>query len=221
MGAGMTLNVRDHRTSAAVVRDHRTEGAAVRDHRQPQAVVVRDHRQPQTVVVRDHRSSFQPAAPNFQPASPTFGDPGFSLPSPCSNGSPFQNPFQDSGFTPSQQQPNYQSQLGGGGWDASAMEACRELLNLPGQISGQTMAAAIIGGTCDKDGNGAGSELNTFLAFAQQNASKLSPEASKMLGIYQATAAQSQAKGDTGISETDFSKMISQMRTALATDGSF
>jgi hypothetical protein len=135
------------------------------------------------------------------------------------------NAFQQSGFAPVQQQPNYQTQLcgpgGGGGWDASAMEACRELLNLPGQISGQSMAAAIIGGTMDKDGNGAGSELNTFLAFAAQNADKLSPEASKMLDIYKGIAAQSQAKGDTGISPTDFSKMISQMRTALATDGSY
>jgi hypothetical protein len=96
--------------------------------------------------------------------------------------------------------------------DATAAKATADLKAKPGQISGSDMTNAIANGVQDLDGQAAGAEFNEFAKFAKENGSKLSPEAKEVMGIYEKYAKAAQAKGSTGIEQTEFSKMLTEMR---------
>ncbi len=96
--------------------------------------------------------------------------------------------------------------------DASAAKATAELKAKPGQISGNDMTDAIAKGIQDPDGQAAGAEFKEFQKFSKENSAKLSPEAKEVMGIYEKYAKASQAKGQTGIAQTELSKMLTEMR---------
>jgi DNA gyrase inhibitor GyrI len=101
--------------------------------------------------------------------------------------------------------------------DASASQATGELKAKPGQISGNDMTDAIAKGVSDLDGQAAGAEFNEFQKFAKENGAKLSPEAKEVMGIYEKYAKAAQAKGQTGIDQGEFSKMLTEMRNVKDT----
>ncbi|MBN1204354.1 MAG: hypothetical protein JXB05_05470, partial [Myxococcaceae bacterium] len=96
--------------------------------------------------------------------------------------------------------------------DLTAHKAVDELKTKPGRISGNDMADAIAKGVQDLDNQAAGSEFAEFQNFAKNNGAKLSPEAKEVMGIYEKYAKASQAKGQTGIPQGEFSKMLTEMR---------
>jgi hypothetical protein len=96
--------------------------------------------------------------------------------------------------------------------DESADAAIAKLENSHGPISGEAMQAAIKDGVGDADGQAAGKEFDAFMKFQSENRSRLSPEASKVLDIYERYARQAQAKGQTGIPQDQFDKMMTEMK---------
>jgi hypothetical protein len=96
--------------------------------------------------------------------------------------------------------------------DASAAKATAELKAKLGQISGNDMTDAIAKGTADLDGQAAGAEFKEFQKFAKENGPKLSAEAKEVMGIYTKYAKAAQAQGQTGIAQTELSKMLTEMR---------
>lgn len=99
--------------------------------------------------------------------------------------------------------------------DASMGQALDGLNHTKGPISGQKMMDAIKNGTQDTDGQAAGTELQDTLKWARENASRLSPEAKKMVAIYMKYATQAVLQGQTGISQGDYQKMLNEMKHAL------
>jgi len=96
--------------------------------------------------------------------------------------------------------------------DASATKAVEELKTKSGRISGNELTDAIAKGTQDLDNQSAGKEFAEFQKFAKENGAKLSPEAKEVMGIYEKYAKATQAKGQTGIPQAEYSKMLAEMR---------
>ncbi|MFZ5438506.1 MAG: hypothetical protein ACOZQL_00790 [Myxococcota bacterium] len=86
----------------------------------------------------------------------------------------------------------------------------------PGSISGQELAAALLNGSRDYDGQAAGAEFRDAAKFIRENQQLLSPEAKAAFGVYQRYAAAAQAKGQAGISPQDFARMSLEMQRAGA-----
>ncbi|HVE86595.1 MAG TPA: hypothetical protein VND93_27245, partial [Myxococcales bacterium] len=107
-----------------------------------------------------------------------------------------------------------------GATDVSAASAIKELNGKPAPISGEDMAAAIEKGTKDTDGQAAGKEFKQFSDWAAKNQDKLSPEAKEVLKVYEGYAKAAQAKGQTGIPQADYDKMVGEMKKVGATDAS-
>jgi predicted nucleotidyltransferase len=95
--------------------------------------------------------------------------------------------------------------------DASVAAALSGLDKNKGPITGDQMAAAIKKGTQDKDGKGATDEFKQFADWAKKNEAKLSPEAKQVLDVYKKYAEAAQAKGQAGIPDADFKKMVKEM----------
>ncbi|MCP3104108.1 hypothetical protein LZ198_35080 [Myxococcus sp. K15C18031901] len=85
-----------------------------------------------------------------------------------------------------------------------------------GTISGRELIKAISKGAGDADGQAAGVEFADLQKWARDNYSRLSPDAKRVLGIYERTATNSLAKGETGIANGDFKKMLGTMNLAVA-----
>ncbi|WP_224366018.1 hypothetical protein [Hyalangium versicolor] len=108
--------------------------------------------------------------------------------------------------------------------DVSAKTALAGLDKAEGPITGDQMADAISKGISDADGKGASDEYKQFSDWAQKNESRLSPEAKEVFGIYKKHAEAAQAKGQSGLPDSDFKKMVKEMdgvqdvsaKTALA-----
>jgi hypothetical protein len=98
--------------------------------------------------------------------------------------------------------------------DASADAAIAELVASYGPISGERMKAAIETGAGDLDGQAAGVEFAAFMKFASENRARLSPEARKVLDIYERYARQAQSTGQTGITQNNWTKMMAEMQAA-------
>ncbi len=96
--------------------------------------------------------------------------------------------------------------------DASVSAALSQLDRGFGPINGDQMAAAIEQGVRDLDGKGATDEFKQFADWAKKNESRLSPEAKEVLATYEKYAKAAQAKGQSGISLGDFSRMVAEMK---------
>ena len=98
--------------------------------------------------------------------------------------------------------------------DASASSAIKGLMagnKTPGSISATEMRDAILRGTRDLDNQAAGKEFADFAKFAKENAQLLSPQAQKVFAAYEKAAKAAQAKGQTGLSPAEYSKMSRDM----------
>jgi hypothetical protein len=95
--------------------------------------------------------------------------------------------------------------------DASATAALAELDEKQGPINGDQMAAVIRKGVADADGKGATDEFKQFADWAKANPAKLSPEAQKVMGLYEKYAKAAQAQGQSGIALTDYRQMLREM----------
>jgi hypothetical protein len=105
--------------------------------------------------------------------------------------------------------PNYK--------DAGAAEALNQLAEgntKPGSISGKEMTDAILSGTKDLDNEAAGKEFADISKFVKENSQLLSPEAKKAYGVYERAARSAQAKGQTGIAQSDYNRMARDMLRA-------
>jgi hypothetical protein len=101
-----------------------------------------------------------------------------------------------------------------GGWsplDLSALVELGKLDQTKGPISAEQFAEAIKNGTADLDGQAASGEFRAFAEWAQKNADRLTPEAKQVMDIYSKYAAQSQARGESGIPQSEHTKMLAEM----------
>jgi hypothetical protein len=96
--------------------------------------------------------------------------------------------------------------------DAGATKELAKLDAHKGPINGDQMAAAIERGTRDLDNKSASDEFKQFADWAKKNQNRLSPEAKQVMAIYDKYAKAAQAKGQSGIPEADYKKMIAEMK---------
>jgi hypothetical protein len=82
-----------------------------------------------------------------------------------------------------------------------------------GMISGDQLEQAIENGTADLDSQAAGLEFETIRKWVSAHADKLSPDAQKVMEIYERYARAAQAAGRTGIPQEDWNKMIAEMKS--------
>jgi hypothetical protein len=105
--------------------------------------------------------------------------------------------------------PNYK--------DVSTGKALNELAannKKAGSISGREMAEALLKGTKDLDGKSATKEFQDVEKFVKENAQLLSPEAKKVFETYSKAAKAAQAKGQSGIPQSDYNRMARDMMRA-------
>jgi hypothetical protein len=96
--------------------------------------------------------------------------------------------------------------------DMSARVELWSLDRSRGPVTGEGMMDAIERGLADFDGKGAAKEFNQFAQWAHKNASRLTPEANQVLGLYAKHARKAQAKGESDIPLRDFFKMLGEMK---------
>lgn len=99
--------------------------------------------------------------------------------------------------------------------DESAGNALDKLNHTTGPVSGKQMLDAIQNGTQDLDGQAAGTEMQDILAWARDNAARLSPDAKKLVAIYAKYATQAILQGGTGIDQGQYQAMLAEMKRAL------
>ncbi|MFY2560492.1 hypothetical protein ACN469_22965 [Corallococcus terminator] len=100
--------------------------------------------------------------------------------------------------------------------DASMRNALETLDGKNGKISAKDLTNAINKGAGDLDGQAAGLEFADLQKWARQNYDRLSPDARKVVDTYEKYATQSLAKGQTGIANSDFKKMVKEMEQLSA-----
>jgi len=108
----------------------------------------------------------------------------------------------------------------GGYKDAGAGKAIDKLKNKPGQISGNDMQNCIIDGTKDLDNQAAGKEYADLKKFATENWDRMSPDAREKFRVYEKTARSAQARGLTGIPQSEYNCMVKDMKRAGYNDAS-
>ena len=96
--------------------------------------------------------------------------------------------------------------------DLAAFAACRELSTVPGPISGELMAQAIMAGAHDKNRRATATELREFQRFAREHREKLTPEAAEVLGLYEQAVATAAIQGHAGVPDSDFRALVARMR---------
>lgn len=95
--------------------------------------------------------------------------------------------------------------------DNTMRDALEKLDDKSGKISGKDLANAIKTGAGDFDGQAAGVEFADMMKWARQNRERLTPEARQVLDIYEKYATRAMASGNTGISNSNFQKMLKEM----------
>jgi hypothetical protein len=98
--------------------------------------------------------------------------------------------------------------------DKTSGKAVEELKSKKGNISGDDMQKAIVDGTKDLDSQAAGKEYADLKKFVTENKSRLSPEAKAKFATYEKHVKDAKCKGQTGIKQADYNKMVKEMKTA-------
>ncbi|GMU10896.1 hypothetical protein [Corallococcus caeni] len=96
--------------------------------------------------------------------------------------------------------------------DLGAMAEMNKLNQTSGPISAEQFADSIEAAVGDLDGQAASGEYRAVSDWAANNRERLTPEARQVMDIYSKYAALSQARGESGIPQDDFKKMLSEMR---------
>lgn len=103
----------------------------------------------------------------------------------------------------------------GGCWsplDLGALQELNKLDQARGPVGADQMADAIQNGTADLDGQAASGEYRAFAEWAQRNGARMTPEARQVMDIYSRYAAQAQARGEQGIPQGEWNKMVAEMK---------
>ena len=95
--------------------------------------------------------------------------------------------------------------------DQTSGAAVEQLRTETKPISGETMHKAIVDGAGDLDNHAAAGEYKDLKKFAKNNWDKLSPGAQQKFEIYEKTAKRAQKKGETGIDQGSWDKMVARM----------
>jgi hypothetical protein len=74
------------------------------------------------------------------------------------------------------------------------------------------MYKLIVDATEDPDNQAAGKEYDDLKRYVEQNWNRLSPDAKATWEIYENYARAAKAKGETGISQEDYQKMLTEMK---------
>jgi hypothetical protein len=98
--------------------------------------------------------------------------------------------------------------------DPSMGNALDQLNHTTGPISASQMTNAIVNGAGDHDGQAAGTELQDVLKWVRENSSRLSPEAKQVVTIYAKYALAATLRGETGIPQGEWDKMVKEMKAA-------
>ncbi|RKH48916.1 hypothetical protein D7Y23_18735 [Corallococcus sp. AB050B] len=96
--------------------------------------------------------------------------------------------------------------------DVGAMVEMNKLNQTSGPISAEKFADSIEAAVGDLDGQAASGEYRAVADWAANNRERLTPEARQVMDIYSKYAALSQARGEPGIPQGDFKKMLAEMR---------
>ncbi len=112
-------------------------------------------------------------------------------------------------------------EMAGAGYkDASAGQAIERLKDKSGPITASDMRRAIIDGTQDKDGAAASGEYADFKQFAAENWERMTPGARDQFRTYQQYAESAAARGQTGIPNDEWNRMVNEMKTGGYQDAS-
>ncbi|NMO21331.1 hypothetical protein HPC49_29920 [Pyxidicoccus fallax] len=95
--------------------------------------------------------------------------------------------------------------------DNSMRNALEKLDDKNGCISGKDLTEAIRKGAGDHDGQAAGVEFADLQKWVRQNYSRLGPDARKVLDVYEKYATRAMSRGQTGINNSDFQRMLREM----------
>ncbi|WP_342377516.1 hypothetical protein NVS55_39450 [Myxococcus stipitatus] len=95
--------------------------------------------------------------------------------------------------------------------DDSVRTALETLDGKSGKVSAKDLTNAIKKGTADLDGQAAGVEFADIQKWARQNYDRLTPEAKKVLDVYEKYATEAMSKGSTGIPTSELQKMVKEM----------
>jgi hypothetical protein len=104
--------------------------------------------------------------------------------------------------------------------DAGAAQAIEKLMDKSGPISGADMQTAIIDATKDLDSQAAGKEYRDLKEFTENNWNRMTPDAREKFRVYERTALESIAKGQTGIPQARYDQMLNEMSAAGYEDAS-
>ncbi|MBN9681580.1 hypothetical protein JYJ93_04025 [Corallococcus sp. NCSPR001] len=96
--------------------------------------------------------------------------------------------------------------------DLGAMVEMNKLNQTSGSIGAEQFADSIEAAVGDLDGQAASGEYRAVADWAANNRERLTPEARQVMDIYSKYAALSQARGESGIPQGDFKKMLAEMR---------
>jgi hypothetical protein len=96
--------------------------------------------------------------------------------------------------------------------DLGAMVEMNKLNQTSGSIGAEQFTDSIERAIGDMDGQAASGEYRAVSDWAANNRERLTPEARQVMDIYSKYAAMSQARGESGIPQADYNKMISEMR---------
>ncbi|WP_211486219.1 hypothetical protein [Corallococcus exiguus] len=96
--------------------------------------------------------------------------------------------------------------------DLGAMVEMNKLNKTSGSIGAEQFADSIEAAVGDLDGQAASGEYRAVSDWAANNRERLTPEARQVMDIYSKYAAVSQARGESGIPQGDFKKMLAEMR---------
>jgi len=92
--------------------------------------------------------------------------------------------------------------------------------NPKGCITGDQMQDTIVSATKDLDAQAAGKEYADLKKFANENWSRMSPDAKQKFRTYEKYVKAAKCKGQTGIKSADYKKMVNEMRCSGYKDAS-
>lgn len=97
--------------------------------------------------------------------------------------------------------------------DAGAGKAIEDLkAQNPQKITPEMLQKLIVAATQDLDNQAAGKEYEDLKKFVTENESKLTPEAKQVWQVYEKYVQAAKAKGQTGIEQSEYDKMVQEMR---------
>ena len=87
--------------------------------------------------------------------------------------------------------------------------------NPKGEITGDHVYTLVVSAIEDSDNQAAGKEYDDLKKFIETNWNRLTPEAKAVWEVYENHARSARARGESGMKEEDYQKMIQEMKAAI------